>query len=156
METNSGNVNNVCHGFSYICWPVCTIKNVRCSLLLGAIWIQSLGRCSSTYGRWQLQSEPWSSRWSIWRCNPSAPYYCPRNDCGQDIPRSSLGSSAILWRQNPPASKRHRLAQYNSQKTEFRSYYLRAQCVRYYCTPLSNAWMTKLLHVQFCCTKSTC
>lgn len=55
-----------------------------------------------TCGRWQLQSAPWSSRWSTWRCSPSAPCCCPRSGCGPGSPQSARGNSATRWRQSPP------------------------------------------------------
>lgn len=55
-----------------------------------------------TCGRWQLRSAPWSSRWSTWRCSPSAPCCCPRSGCGPGSPQSARGNSATRWRQSPP------------------------------------------------------
>lgn len=48
----------------------------------------------STCGTWPLRSAPWSSRWSTWRCSPSAPCCCPRSGCGPGSPRSARGNSA--------------------------------------------------------------
>lgn len=87
-----------------------------------AVWdaagILVLGSWGSTCGRWQLQSEPWSNHWSIWRCSPSAPYYCPKNDCGQDNPLSSLESFAIPWRQSLPTGRQHRCSYSASLRLE--------------------------------------
>lgn len=65
---------------------------------------ERLGTCD----KWRPPSAPWSSRWSIWRCSPTAPCCCPRSGYVLDNQQYGQENSATRWRQSPPGSRTDR------------------------------------------------
>lgn len=88
------------HGWLEQCWWFAERWNATAPFFVSKR--QRKRESDGTCGRWRLQSAPWSSRWSTWRCSPSAPCCCPRSGCGPGSPQSARGNSATRWRQSPP------------------------------------------------------